>query len=139
MMEYRWDARTNRYYLMEMNGRFWGSLHLALYAGVDFPKLLLDVFHGRTHSGGMEFSQNVYCRHTFPKELEYVWSRLKDRGLPWRLRLWSAIEFFALGVDPRIYSDLWFPGDHVLYWESIKRFFRVNLRGRQPAVALRDV
>jgi hypothetical protein len=128
MMEYRWDARTKRYFLMEMNGRFWGSLHLALYAGVDFPKLLVDAFHGRTHSDGMEFTQNVYCRHTFPKELEYVWSRLKDRGLPWRLRLWPAIEFFALGVDPRIYSDLWFPGDHVLYWESIKRFFRMNLK-----------
>ena len=25
---------------MEMNSRFWGSLHLALYSGVDFPHLL---------------------------------------------------------------------------------------------------
>jgi hypothetical protein len=28
-------------YLMEINGRFWGSLQLAIDAGVDFPKLLV--------------------------------------------------------------------------------------------------
>jgi len=45
MMEYRWDPTTDQFYFLEMNGRFWGSLHLALFAGVDFPALLLDAFH----------------------------------------------------------------------------------------------
>jgi predicted ATP-grasp superfamily ATP-dependent carboligase len=39
MLEYKRDARTNRPYLMELNGRFWGSLQLAIDAGVDFPVL----------------------------------------------------------------------------------------------------
>ncbi len=39
MLEYKRDARTNRPYLMEVNGRFWGSLQLAIDAGVDFPTL----------------------------------------------------------------------------------------------------
>lgn len=30
-------------YLMEINTRFWGSLQLAIDAGVDFPSMLLDV------------------------------------------------------------------------------------------------
>ena len=33
-------------YLMEVNGRFWGSLQLAIDAGVDFPWLLHQVIHG---------------------------------------------------------------------------------------------
>ena len=41
MVEYKLDRRTNVPYLMEVNGRFWGSLQLAIDAGVDFPNLLV--------------------------------------------------------------------------------------------------
>ncbi|MDB4870294.1 MAG: hypothetical protein JWL97_1298 [Gemmatimonadales bacterium] len=41
MVEYKRDAVTGQYYLMEVNGRFWGSLQLAIDAGVDFPRLLV--------------------------------------------------------------------------------------------------
>jgi predicted ATP-grasp superfamily ATP-dependent carboligase len=37
MVEYRGDWRTGRYTLMEVNGRFWGSLPTAIHAGADFP------------------------------------------------------------------------------------------------------
>ena len=37
MVEYKLDERTGTPYLMEVNGRFWGSLQLAIDAGVDFP------------------------------------------------------------------------------------------------------
>jgi predicted ATP-grasp superfamily ATP-dependent carboligase len=43
MIEYKIDERTGIPYLMEINGRFWGSLQLAVDAGVDFPNLLLSV------------------------------------------------------------------------------------------------
>jgi predicted ATP-grasp superfamily ATP-dependent carboligase len=36
MVEYRFDARTGRYWLMEINGRFWGSLPLAWHCGAHF-------------------------------------------------------------------------------------------------------
>ena len=41
MIEYKIDAATGTPYLMEINGRFWGSLQLAIDAGVDFPNLLM--------------------------------------------------------------------------------------------------
>lgn len=41
MVEYKIDASTGTPYLMEVNGRFWGSLQLAIDAGVDFPALLV--------------------------------------------------------------------------------------------------
>jgi predicted ATP-grasp superfamily ATP-dependent carboligase len=43
MVEFKIDQRDNTPMLMEINGRFWGSLQLAIDAGVDFPKLLVDV------------------------------------------------------------------------------------------------
>ena len=40
MVEFKIDDKTNTPYLMEVNGRFWGSLQLAIDSGVDFPYLL---------------------------------------------------------------------------------------------------
>jgi predicted ATP-grasp superfamily ATP-dependent carboligase len=36
MVEYRYDPRSRRYVFMEINGRFWGSLPLAVAAGLPF-------------------------------------------------------------------------------------------------------
>lgn len=41
MVEYKLDASSGEPYLMEVNGRFWGSLQLAVDAGVDFPVRLV--------------------------------------------------------------------------------------------------
>jgi predicted ATP-grasp superfamily ATP-dependent carboligase len=41
MVEYKLDQKTGIPYLMEVNGRFWGSLQLAIDAGVDFPNMLV--------------------------------------------------------------------------------------------------
>lgn len=37
MVEFKWDEARGTASLMEINGRFWGSLALALSAGMDFP------------------------------------------------------------------------------------------------------
>jgi predicted ATP-grasp superfamily ATP-dependent carboligase len=40
MVEFKLDRRDGRAKLMEVNGRFWGSLQLAIDAGINFPLLL---------------------------------------------------------------------------------------------------
>lgn len=45
MVEFKVDSRDGRPKLMEINGRFWGSLQLAIDAGVDFPVLLAQSAH----------------------------------------------------------------------------------------------
>jgi predicted ATP-grasp superfamily ATP-dependent carboligase len=40
MVEFKLDRRDGRPRLMEINGRFWNSLPLAVAAGVDFPWML---------------------------------------------------------------------------------------------------
>jgi predicted ATP-grasp superfamily ATP-dependent carboligase len=46
MVEFKEDRRDGLWKLMEVNGRFWGSLQLAIDAGVDFPVLWLNRFVG---------------------------------------------------------------------------------------------
>lgn len=46
MVEYKVDAASGEPYVMEVNGRFWGSLQLAIDAGVDFPALLVAAVRG---------------------------------------------------------------------------------------------
>jgi predicted ATP-grasp superfamily ATP-dependent carboligase len=47
MVEYKVDTASGTACLMEVNGRLWGSLQLAVDAGVDFPRLLVDAALGR--------------------------------------------------------------------------------------------
>lgn len=49
--------------LMEVNGRFWNSLPLAVYAGVDFAALLAQlVEQGDLKKGPSEYREGVRCR-----------------------------------------------------------------------------
>lgn len=43
MVEFKQEASTGTLKLMEINGRFWGSLQLAIDAGVNFPALAVDI------------------------------------------------------------------------------------------------
>lgn len=43
MVEFKEDTRDGTLKLMEINARFWGSLQLAIHAGVDFPGILVDL------------------------------------------------------------------------------------------------
>ncbi len=48
MVEFKRDLRDGKAKLMEINGRFWGTLELAIACGIDFPALLLDYLQGRS-------------------------------------------------------------------------------------------
>ncbi|HZW89799.1 MAG TPA: ATP-grasp domain-containing protein, partial [Myxococcaceae bacterium] len=123
MLEYRRDPSTGDFRLLELNARFWGSLHLALAAGVDFPRLLLDAW-----LGGREpepsWRPGVRCRQTIPGEVRHVWSVLRDGALPRRDKLRAVTRFGWLTLDPRIHSDLWWPGDRGLAVRETVRWAR---------------
>jgi peptidoglycan/xylan/chitin deacetylase (PgdA/CDA1 family) len=114
MLEYRWQPGSGDFRLLELNARFWGSLHLALAAGVDFPRLLLDAWLG-AHEPEPRWKPGVRCRNTVPGELEHLWSVLKDPQLPLLRKARSVGAFAALSLDPRVHADLSFPGDRRLY------------------------
>ena len=47
MVEFKQDNRDGSLRLMEINARFWGSLQLAIDAGVNFPCMLADIAAGK--------------------------------------------------------------------------------------------
>jgi predicted ATP-grasp superfamily ATP-dependent carboligase len=61
MLEYKDDA-SGRPHLMEINGRFWGSLQLAVDAGVDFPYLAWQHALGRLADGPRLFRVGLRSR-----------------------------------------------------------------------------
>jgi protein-tyrosine-phosphatase len=62
MVEFKLDPGTGEYRLMEINGRFWGSLPLAVVAGADFPSMLLDLETGGQVTPCAPYRNDVYCR-----------------------------------------------------------------------------
>lgn len=59
MVEFKLDEPTGRAVLMEVNGRFWGSLQLAILAGIDFPRLLVEAALGLEPAPVTEFRAGV--------------------------------------------------------------------------------
>jgi predicted ATP-grasp superfamily ATP-dependent carboligase len=62
MVEFKLDERTNVPYLMEVNGRLWGSLQLAIDAGVDFPALLVRLALGENPTAVTSYPAGVRSR-----------------------------------------------------------------------------
>ena len=122
MIEYRWDPDTDQFWFIELNARFWAALHVALYAGVDFPKQLLDLRHGAPVARITAFPLGLQVRYTVPFEVGYVMSRWKDKSLPFGQRVRSVVGWFARFLNPTIRSDLAFPGDRKLYFSAWRTF-----------------
>jgi protein-tyrosine-phosphatase len=87
MVEYRQNPATLDFVLMEVNGRFWGSLPLAVAAGVDFPYHLYQVLTQRAAPRTSGYRIGVYCRN-LGKDLGWFQERLRaGAGLPARVSL----------------------------------------------------
>ena len=78
MVECKHDLASDRYYVIEINPRFWGSLQLAVDAGVDFPSLLIDCALGATPPPVTDYRVGLRTRWGWG-ELDYVYLRAKFR------------------------------------------------------------
>ena len=61
MVEFR-DDGAHPPYLMEVNGRFWGSLQLAVAAGADFPRWWAEILMGRPVERRTSYATGVTVR-----------------------------------------------------------------------------
>jgi protein-tyrosine-phosphatase len=113
MVEFRRGRPDQTPYFIEINGRLWGSLALALHAGADFPAQLVDCYAeagpGRPPPA---YSLGVYCRNVYPGETDYVQSVLAAdgpvRGVKPPSKVRTVLGFFALFFRPRVHYDyLW--------------------------------
>ena len=123
-MEFKLDAATDTPYLMEINGRFWGSLQLGIDAGVNFPDLLVRAATGDAVEPVTEYRVGVRSRWFWGDVDHLIWmlktpARIRRRspGLPGRL---GALLRFLVP---------WKPGDRfeVLRFGDLKPFLRESL------------
>jgi predicted ATP-grasp superfamily ATP-dependent carboligase len=114
MVEYKIDASTGTPYLMEINGRFWGSLQLAIDAGVDFPRLLLEVASGGGPATIPEWKVGV------------------------RSRWWWGEVDHLLALFRRSRADLALPPGHPGRWEALVDFLTPRSANRNETLQFDD-
>ncbi len=126
MVEWKQHPISGAWQLLEINPRFWGSLELAVRAGVDFPRLYALAALGTETAALGDYPDQVRCRWMIPGEvLRYLSShgqresvRAFLSGLPGIAEEWDSEDkrgalatlvcTDALALDPR-------------YWRYVKR------------------
>jgi biotin carboxylase len=68
-LEFMVDPRDGVPKLMEINPRFWNSVQLAVFAGVDFPWLLYRMAMGEELAPVREYEVGVRCKWLLPGDL----------------------------------------------------------------------
>ena len=81
MVEFKLNDETGDFRLMEVNGRFWGSLPLAVAAGADFPAMLLDLELADEVTPCPAYRESMYCR-LLSRDLQWYESVLRSDSLP---------------------------------------------------------
>jgi predicted ATP-grasp superfamily ATP-dependent carboligase len=69
MVEFKVDPRDNTAKLMEVNPRFWGSLQLAIFSGVDFPYLIYRMAKGESFEPVLTYEVGRRCRWLLPGDI----------------------------------------------------------------------
>jgi predicted ATP-grasp superfamily ATP-dependent carboligase len=128
MVEFKVDKASGRPYLMEINGRFWGSLQLAVDAGVDFPRLLLEAARGDPSVQPPSYRPGIRLRWEWG-DIDHLLARLRRSddtlhlppGSPSRL---SAITRVLLPWRPGDRWEVFRPGDPKPFLRESALWFR---------------
>ncbi len=79
MVEFKLNYNTKQLSLMEVNGRFWGSLPLSIRAGVDFPYLLYLYLMGDKGFKIPNYLVGLKQRWLLPGDLLWLYSKMAHR------------------------------------------------------------
>jgi predicted ATP-grasp superfamily ATP-dependent carboligase len=96
MVEFRYDPEEKKYALLEINPKFWGSLDLALAAGVDFPGYLCAMAKGECLTYGQDYAYPLRYHWPLSGEIQHLFARPEA--------------FFSIAADflnPRVGSNVW--------------------------------
>lgn len=120
-------SRDGTPYLMEVNGRFWGSLQLAVDAGVDFPYLAYQLANGEQPVAPEDYRVGVRSRWLMG-DLDRLYLVLKDGamsgGQKWR-EAWEFMKFMQRGTRFEV-NRL---GDMGPFWFEVREWLRALGQG----------
>lgn len=97
MVEFKKDERNGEYKLMEINPKFWGSLDLALAAGVNFPYYLCEMAMGKEINYSEEYNRNTRFHWPFNGDIQHIIK--KPSSFP---------NFFVDCMNPKVTSNIRF-------------------------------
>jgi predicted ATP-grasp superfamily ATP-dependent carboligase len=126
MVEFRVsDAGTP--YLMEINTRFWGSLQLAIDAGVDFPWLLYQLACGESIDQCVHYRQGQRLRWLLG-DVDHLYLTLRDAKFSVAHKLRALLGFFTPHLS-HTRHEVNRLGDMQPFWWECRRYLAA-LRGR---------
>ena len=107
MVEFKVDSRDGQPKLLEVNGRFWGSLQLAIDAGVDFPLIFYRLLQGESPAAVTQYRVGVRSRWLIG-DLRRVWHCLHSRreDLPPDVSAGACLDYFRLTGAGTKFADL---------------------------------
>lgn len=109
-------------YLMEVNTRFWGSLQLAINAGVDFPWLLYQLSCNENTHAIKSYKTGVRL-HWLLGNLDWLYLVLRDSKFTGKQKM-SAIFSFLKPSPFKSRCDVFRISDAGPFWWELKRYFK---------------
>jgi predicted ATP-grasp superfamily ATP-dependent carboligase len=140
MVEFKRDQRDGKAKLMEINGRFWGTLQLAIASGVDFPRLLLAFLKGEKAEAPSEGYRVGHKLKWFFGILDHMLIRCKSgrncAGLavnqpPKARALLHLVNLFERNAS----FDVLDPRDPAPFWREARSYLAGAIRRLPPGLA----
>ena len=98
MIEYKYDYKLNKYYLIELNPKFWGSLDLSYAIGLNFGQTLVDLYFKKNiNSGNSKYRVGVRYYWILDGDLLVIFKSKKFINI---------LEYFKTGVKTSLFNNL---------------------------------
>lgn len=138
MVECKVDERDGRGKLMEVNGRFWGSLQLAADAGVNFPLMLYRLATGEAVEPQFEYRVGVKSRWLMG-DLDSLLLRLRAQAANGDAResRWRALREFLHFFDRDTRYEIMTFDDPAPGWYEFEHWIEDLLQSRRGAAHAR--
>ena len=113
-------------YLMEINTRFWGSLQLAIDAGVDFPFMLYQLACHEQPETVTDYKTGIKLRWLLG-DLDSLYLTVRNKHTPLKVKFRSLVRFFTPSpLTTR--HEVNRIGDMKPFWYEIRQYLRDILR-----------
>ncbi|MEP7065123.1 MAG: ATP-grasp domain-containing protein [Gemmatimonadota bacterium] len=132
MVEFRHDSATGETALMEVNGRFWGSLPLNIAAGIDFPLYAWQLSQGKAPAPPPSYPVGLRVRWTAGalERAGHVFANLPED----RITFGNALHQLLADFSPRTKSAMWSWSDPLPAVQDVARVLARWLKDSVKAV-----
>jgi predicted ATP-grasp superfamily ATP-dependent carboligase len=107
MVEFKWDEERKKGYFIEINPRFWGSLALPYYSGMDFPWHYYRILRDGDINPVFDYKEGVKVKWLLGGALGFLDNLVHDKKLGWH----------HLALNANYYDDFNWKDPFILFGE----------------------